>query len=69
MSKERKGHKVCFDKAESIKTMVEYTVSALDRVPKNVASILREDAKVDAKFHKDEDKKFKLGHGPAVRKR
>ena len=69
MSKERKGHKVCLDIAENTKETVEKAISALDKVPKNVVSILREGARADSKFHREQDKRFKYGHGPAVQER
>ena len=68
MSKEQKGHKVCFDKAESIRTMVELAVANFEKVPRNVASVLREGAKVDSDFHRDTDEEFQYGYGPAVQK-
>ena len=69
MSKEREGHKVCFETAQNIRTLVKQAISGFERIPKNVASTLRNDAKADSKFHREIDKEFKYGNGPAVQER
>ena len=49
--------------------MVEHTVSIFERVPVSVVNRLKENAKVDADFHREADEEFKYGHGPAVQKK
>lgn len=69
MSKERKGHKICFDKAQNIRDTVKYSIKLCKNVPETVVESLREDARTDADFHRDADEEFRCGYGPAVRKK
>lgn len=68
MDNERKGHKICDEKAENIRQIVRLSIKSTGRLPERVAQALRNDARVDASLHKGLRDNFTIGGGPAVKK-
>jgi hypothetical protein len=65
--KERSGFKVCFDAAQNIRALVKDALRQMDKVPKEIVNIVRDQAREDSRLHDELDKNFRIGGGPAVK--